>query len=137
MKKLQDYGTEPLEIVNARITSAKITFDRDIFLSCWLMLGYEGAGQGYGGYVLGGAPSESKNFSAGDHANQPNLAAHWIAHVMAIGEVTDFSNLTGKVIRVAKDSDKFNAKIVGIGHAIEDKWFFQEQEFAALRDRRE
>jgi hypothetical protein len=138
MKRLNEIDIECV-VRNARITKAEITFDRDVFLGCWLYLGFDGYGQGFGGYVLGGKPKEpsSSPFPAGDHANQPNLAGHFIAHIMRIGDVEEFSKLQGKIIRVAHDKDKLHGSIIGIGHAVEDKWFFPELELAEIQNKGE
>jgi hypothetical protein len=135
VKNLSEYDGEPQpHIINAIIEDATIRFDRDIFLSCWLTLNYGGTGQGFGGYVLGGTPRHTGTFPAGDHANQPNVAGHYIANVMAVVGVTEFDHLRNKVIRVVQSSKGYGSNILGIGHPIEDKWFFPNQELDELQD---
>ena len=121
---MADKGIE----VNAVITSADVTLDRDCFLSCWLMLDYGGSGQGFGGYVLGGV-SDTK---AGRHEEQKNIAAIWLVGVLEAAGVTKLSDCVGKVVRVRKVSDF--GDILAIGHAIKnDKWFEPRKAFAFMK----
>lgn len=107
-------------IENGRITSADIVFSRGFALDCWIMLEFDGSGQGFGGYVLGGNPFDTSAVCA-RHEEQRNLAADFIGGVMAVADVEKFSALTGKVIRVRRESP-FGA-IEAIGHAFKDRWY--------------
>jgi len=112
------------EIVNARIQSAEIGYDREVFLSVWLILDYGGGScQGFGGYILGGDPYH--DMVANNHAGQSNIAGEFIAQCLSIGGAEKFNQLPGKVIRVRRGGG-WNGKIEAIGHAIEDKWFEPE-----------
>lgn len=103
---------------NAIIQSASIGLDRGSFLCAWVHLDYGGAGQGFGGYVLGGTPDAK----AGDHRNQKNLAAEFIVRVLAAAGVESWSDLPGKTVRVRKASEW--GDILAIGHIVKrDKWF--------------
>lgn len=121
-----------MDIQNARIGSADINFDRGFILSAWLHLEFEGCGQGFGGYVLGGKPDTT--CACNDHPNQPNLAADFIGHCMAIADVEQWSKMAGKIIRV-KRADKYG-KILAIGHAVKDLWYEPEhsETFKAARE---
>lgn len=103
-------------IKNAIIRSADIRIDRDIFLSVWLNLDYGGAGQHFGGYILGGLP----DVKAGKHHEMPNLAADFIVQCMLMAGVEDFKNIVGKSIRVAIHE---NGDIAAIGHILKDEWY--------------
>ena len=111
------HRAKKVEIVNAIIREATIGFDRGFILSAWLHLDYGGAGQGFGGYVLGGDPyGESR---VAQHAEQPNIAGEWIASILAVAGVEQWSELVGKVVRVECES----GRVTGIGHPVKDKWF--------------
>lgn len=116
-------------ITNARIVDADISFSRGFILDCHLTLGFEGAGQGFGGYVLGGNPFDTTAVAA-RHKDQPNIAAHFIGGVLAIAGVEHFSQLKGKIVRVGKEDEW--GSILAIGHAIDDKWFDPKVELEKL-----
>ena len=108
---------------NAIITSVSITNDDHGLLSAWLMLEYAGGGQGFGGYSL----YLPKSFLHHDEQKQGNYAGLFIWRCMEIGEVSEWSQLPGKTIRVRKE-DEFG-KIISIGHIIKDDWFDPAKEF--------
>lgn len=116
-------------IENGRITSADIVFSRGFILDCWLHLEFEGSGQGFGGYVLGGNPFDETALAA-KHSEQPNVAADFIGGCMAVADVEKFSDLAGKVIRVERDAPY--GVIVAIGHAFKDRWYRPKERLAAL-----
>lgn len=120
-------GTAHIE--NGRITSADIVFSRGFALYCWVHLEFEGSGQGFGGYVLGGNPFAASAVCA-RHETQKNLAADFIGGVMAVADVEKFSALPGKVIRVRRDSPF--GTIEAIGHAFKDRWYVPKERFAFL-----
>lgn len=119
-----------MKITNGIIREFRIGFDRDIFLSAWVFIEHQDGGhQGFGGYVLGG----TKDCRAGNHAEQGNLAAEWLVGVMLAADVEDYTKIVGRAIRVKRDSDNFNANIVGIGHILkDDRWFEPKAAFAKL-----
>ena len=113
--------------VNAKIESASIQLDRDCFLNSWLTLNYGVGCQGFGGYVLGGLP----DIPAGRHEQQKNLAAEWIVSILIAAEVTKWSDLPGKCLRVKK-VDEFG-DIIAIGHITrDDRWFNPKERMAAM-----
>lgn len=116
-------------IENGRITNADILFSRGFILDCWLTLEFEGSGQGFGGFVLGGNPFDD-DARAARHGEQPNLAADFIGGIMAIADVEKFSDLKGKVIRVERETSM--GPIVAIGHPFKDHWYRPTERFAAL-----
>ena len=116
-------------IVNAVISAAGIRVERGFFLTSWLDLDYGGAGQGYGGFVLGGLPGTE----AGKHAEQANIAAEWIAGVMRAAGVDSWADLPGKPLRVKLSSPGLAGRIEAIGHFIhEDRWFDGREAMARL-----
>lgn len=116
------------QIENAKIEDAKIIIERGFILTVWLSLGYDGSGQGFGGYALGGAPFTDNALN--NHKDQPNLAADFITHVMAIADVEDWSKLPGKIIRVRR-GEGFGGEIKGIGHPVKNIWYFPSK---AMKD---
>lgn len=107
-------------VENGRIVGADIIFARGFALDCTLTLAFEGYGQGFGGYVLGGNPFDQSAVCA-RHKEQPNIAADFIGGVMAVAEVEKFSQLVGKIVRVRRDEPY--GIIVAIGHPIKDIWY--------------
>lgn len=117
---LSDY-----EIVNARIDSARIQMDREVFLSAWLGLDYGGSGQGFGGYVLGGSTTGGVRAAA---ANKKPYAALFIVRCMEIAGVDSWDKMVGKVIRVEHN----HSDVRRIGHALKDDWFCPKEEFSKI-----
>lgn len=117
-------------IENGIITDADIKFSGGFILDCWLMLQFEGTGQGFGGYVLGGNPFDTTAACA-RHDRQKNLAADFIGGVMAVAGVESFSELKGKVIRVERET--LMGPIIAIGHPINDRWYRPRDRMAMLQ----
>ena len=108
-----------MEIKNTVIEDIKITNDDHGLLSAWLYLDYGDCGhQGFGGYAL----YLPKSFK---HHNLLSHAGHWIFRVMEIAEVSEWSQLKGKTIRVKSE----RSKIHEIGHIVKDDWFNPEKDF--------
>jgi len=107
---------------NAIIESADLNTEDFGVLTLWLMLKYDGGGQGFGGYCLYN-PHEK---------NPKNYAGLFIYQCMRIAGVEHFSKMVGKAIRVRIGDD---GKIKEIGHIIEDKWFDPMWESYGLEDR--
>jgi hypothetical protein len=111
---------------NAVIDLATISRDDHGLLSAWLMLDYGGSGQGFGGYALY-LPREWK------HApGQPNFAGHFIWRVMEVTDVTEWSRLVGRTIRVRATDGGIRA----IGHIVKNEWFDPTSEFNEVMGRR-
>jgi hypothetical protein len=117
------------KIYNAIIESAEISLDRDAFLCAWVHVRLDKACcQGFGGFVLGGIPS----VAAGAHGAQKNLAAECIVKILLAADVTEWSKLRGKTIRIKKHD--MSGPIVAIGHIIEDdRWFNPKETFEAMK----
>ena len=117
-----------LEIVNAVIESVSLgAYDgKGSCLTAWLHLSYDGSGQGFGGYALY-LPKSWKH-----HAIE-SPAGHFIQRCLDIADVTEWSKLPGKTIRVKKPTG-WGGTIKGIGHIIKDDWFYPEVDFAKARE---
>jgi hypothetical protein len=107
---------------NAIIEGAQITNDDHGLLSAWLMLKYDGSGQGFGGYVL----YLPHGFEHHNDAHK-DCCGIFIWRCMQIAEVTEWSKMVGKAIRVRKDSEF--GDIQAIGHIIKNDWFCPKIEF--------
>jgi hypothetical protein len=102
-----------MEIENARISSVRLGFDRDIFLSFWVTVEGKGWGQGVGGYVLskqGDSEGYGKGFAA-------------IANLLAVVGVESWEELKGQLIRVKHRGTAGSSEPPIIGHIIDDKWW--------------
>ena len=97
-------------IKNATIISTKISTDP--VLSAWLILEFDGTGQGFGGYCL-----YNKNH-VGDCGGQ------FLQRVLEVVGVDEWEKLKGKNIRVDHDM----SKIYGIGNIIKNEWFYPSEE---------
>ena len=112
---------ENLELTNAVITSAEISNDVHRLLTAWIYLKYGEGSQVFGGDVL----YLPKSFI---HHGLESPAGHFIWRVMEIAEVSRWSELEGKTIRV-----KHNSNIVWeIGHIIKDDWFCPSRDCETL-----
>jgi len=112
---------------NAVITNVSITNDDHGLLSAWLTLDYGGSGQGFGGYSL----YLPKTFTH-HKDSKGNYAGLFIWRCMEIGEVSEWSQLVGKSIRVRKEREF--EQIKAIGHIIKDDWFYPKEEFEELEN---
>ena len=95
-------------IENGRIRSTTLGMDDSPF-TAWLHLEFDGTGQGFGGYVLGG-----------------EFGMAFIEAVLDVVGVSKWEDLKGQYLRVRRDMPGFGGKIVAIGHIIHDRWFEPE-----------
>jgi hypothetical protein len=100
-------------IQNAKIKSTFIGFEDHGFLTSWLSLELDGSRQGFGGFNLKG-----------------DFTDRWIKRILEVLEKNSWEELKGTVVRVDGDFDK----IYGIGHFINDKWFYPSREASHERD---
>jgi hypothetical protein len=112
-----------MEIRNAIISRAVLTAEERGLLTAWVYLDYGGSGQGFGGYALY-LPKEFLN-----HRISHGYAGHFIWRVMEIAGVSEWSQLTGKTIRVKSDYSKVHA----IGHIVNEDWFDPSADFKAAQ----
>ena len=106
------------EIKNAVITSAEIRNDDHGCLTMWVTLDYGHSGQGFGGYVLYVPPSSP-------HHDMKSYAGHFIDRCLRVAGVCKVSDMKGKTVRV----DASMGKVDGIGHIINDDWFYPSKDF--------
>jgi hypothetical protein len=109
-----------IKTCNAVITSATITNDDHGLLSAWISLDYGGSGQSFGGYAL----YLPKSFR--HHKVDSGYAGHFIWRVMEVADVSEWSKLKGKTVRVKREHSKVHA----IGHIVKDDWFDPSVYFA-------
>jgi hypothetical protein len=110
--------SDELEIKNAIIESATITSDDHGCLSAWLSLNYGDSGQGFGGYAL----YLPKSFT---HHKLDSVAGHFLWRCMEVADVTEWSRMVGKTIRVRCNFSQIEA----IGHIVKDDWFCPKDDF--------
>lgn len=117
-------------VKNAIIKSAR--FDNERGLSAWLDLDYGGSGQGFGGFMLYVPSSWGR---PGELPKEPqlNYCGHWIYRCLEIAEVSDWSKLAGRTIRVR--GEEWGPKSA-IGHIVKDDWFDPKVEFERMRSER-
>ena len=106
-------------IINAIITGANITIKERGFLDCWIHLDYGGLHQSFGGYTLY-LPKTYTNH------NVLSVAGHHIFRLMEIAGAEDWSEMTGKSIRVKRDG---GIQVVSVGHIIKDDWYTPKDDF--------
>jgi len=99
---------------NAIIKRTSLGFEDHGLMTAYLHLEQPGAGQGFGGYRLD-APKDAPS----------PMATFFIARVLRTVGVDDWEQLPGKHVRVVGEDF---GKILGIGHILEDKWFYPEKE---------
>jgi hypothetical protein len=112
----------PIEIKNAVIESAHLSFADRAFLDAWLKLDYGGTGQAFGGYTLY-LPKKFSNHSL------KSPAGHFIYRVCEIAGVEDWDRLKGKTIRVRVE----NGLIKAVGHIVKDDWFDPSLDFCEFK----
>lgn len=112
---------------NAQIESASLGVEDHGLLTSYLRLVQGGCCQGFGGYGLDGQPSERID---GAKRTPSVYCGWWIARILETVGVSDWKDLKGKYIRV--DGEDFG-KIDGIGHIVEDRWFYPAKEIAAMK----
>ncbi len=109
------------ETKNAIIESVSLDDADRGFLTGWLHLKYSGgSGQGFGGHTL----YLPKGF--GHHDAKAGYAGHFIWRCMEIADVTAWSKMPGKAIRVKIE----DGLIVAIGHVLNEDWFEPRKDWA-------
>lgn len=112
------------EIRNARIASTTLgpkASDGRCF-SSFVHLEWKGGGQGFGGFA----------FDAWNKPMDRRVGCAWgmefIARTLEAVGVESWEELKGKYVRIDGD----HARIHGIGHIVEDKWFYPERDLKFL-----
>ena len=110
------------EIKNAIIQSVSLdTGDRGL-LTAWVHLDYGGSCQGFGGHALY-LPKSYKHFT-----EKGDFAGHFIFRCMEVAEVTEWSKMKGKTVRVKIKK----GLAVAIGHIFKDDWFCPSADFERM-----
>ena len=105
------------KIKNARIESTMLGTEDHGIMTAWLMLDYNGVGQGFGGY---GFDNPIKN-EYGGFRKREGIAwgMEYIIRVLKVVGVTKWEDLPGKFIRVKCT----HTGILEIGNILKDEWF--------------
>ena len=116
-------------IKNAKITSASIFVEDHGILTSYLQLDYaEGSTQGFGGYAL-------DSYNKATDKREPHIGLSiWVKGIMDTLDVDYWDKLPGTPVRVALDSNGWNATIIGIGHFLNNKWFEPKVAFKEFRE---
>lgn len=115
-------------IKNAIIKSISLNSEDHGCLTAWLQLDYGGSCQGFGGYGL----YLPKSFT---HHKVESFAGHFIYRCCEIAGVTEWSKLVGKTIRVELSEHGLGGRILGIGHIVNDDWFYPKKDFEEAKMR--
>jgi hypothetical protein len=92
----------------AKIKDARLSMDRNTFLTFWITLNYEGAGhQGFGGYCLD-AYDDEKERRVGTAAG-----CEIIRQLLDMFKVNDFREMKGRIVYAIRE-EGWNSKVVGI-----------------------
>ena len=106
------------ELKNATITEVRLSNGDHGLLSAWLTLDYGGSMQNFGGHAL-----------YNPNHKTPNYAGLFIWRVLEVVDVSEWSKLVGKTIRVRAGHNGVEA----IGHIVNDVWFHPSEELQSLR----
>lgn len=103
---------------NAKIKSVQLGYEDHGLLTCFLTLEQDSTCQGFGGWRLDAPKGKHSIFGT-----------FWIKRILDTVGVMEWSDLKGKFVRVA--GEEFGL-IDGIGHIVEDRWFYPKKEIAEL-----
>lgn len=117
---------QDLHIQNAKIAATQLGYDDHGIVTAFLQLQWPGMGGGFGGYVL--------------HSDHPNsgltaFGIQYIRSVLDVVGVRTWEDLAGKHVRIVQEPGSNLNRIIGIGHIMEDRWFFPHElgsEYEAL-----
>ena len=98
---------------NAQIKRTSLGYEDHGILTCYLHLEQAGSGQGFGGYRLDA------------HKGSSIWTDFWVKRILEVVGVGTWEELPGKFVRV--EGAEFG-EIAGIGHILEDKWFYPKKE---------
>ncbi len=102
---------------NAIIEATHLGNEDHGIMSCMLFLKFSGCSQGFGGYALDQYDARKKD----------RVGCAWgmefIMRILATVGAAKWEDLKGKHLRVRRDHDGWNGKIIAIGHIVEDRWF--------------
>lgn len=110
-------------ILNAVITNTILDIGDRGFLQGWVFVDHERGSQGFGGYTL----YLPKDW--GNHSTNINYAGHFITRVLQVAGAGSWEKLKGMTLRI----DWEFSEIYGIGHIIEDDWFYPQDDFEKMK----
>ncbi len=100
-----------MKIQNAKIKSTILGYEGHGIFTCHLNLEYDGGGQAFGGYGMGGYDKKS--------GKQSGYGSEFIKRVLKVVGVEKWEDLPGKHIRVEAE----HTKVHRIGNILKDEWF--------------
>lgn len=112
-------GVYALEVQNAVIKSVSISNEDHGCLTAWLHCEWDGAGCGFGGYMLG---KRDENNVEGK-----GYCAEFLNRCMKTVGQDRWEDLKGKPLRILHEG--IGGNIVAIGHYFKDEWFCPRTEF--------
>ena len=92
----------------ARIDKAMLGYEDHGILTAMLTVDYGGSGQGVGGYVLDRFDRDTARRRGAE------FGMEWIVRCMRACGVTEWSQIVGRTIFVLRESEDYNARVVGI-----------------------
>lgn len=114
-----------MKTVNAKIDSTQLGMEYHDIMTYHLSLDYgDSSHQGFGGFTLDGPYKENGEFV------ERRGSAYGMESIMQILKtvgVSHWEDLPGKHIRVKRDYQANNSRIIAIGHITKDKWFEPEE----------
>ena len=111
-----EVGLNKIRISNALIRSIDITLDRGSFLCCWVFCDWGGSACGFGGYPLDAYDPEAKDRAGCE------FGARYLRELICVLGTESFKKAERSVVRIAHGG--LGESIYGIGHAIDDRWFW-------------
>lgn len=103
------------EIHNAKITGTMLGVEDHGIFTSFVYLEWEGAGIGFGGYVLGG-----------------QSGIDFIREILEVVGVEKWEDLKGKYVRV--EMDGLGRPCKGIGNILKDKWLYPREFFTTVEE---
>lgn len=113
-------------IENAKITSTVLGYEGHGIFTCVLGLEMNGTGISFGDYGLDEWSEDKKK-----RIDTKGTGLEFIKEIMRTVGVDKWEDLRNKFVRV--DIEGLGGRALGIGHIMEDKWFYPKQWFEERR----
>jgi len=110
-------------VINAKIGYTTLGVEDHGIMTFMIGMEWDGSGQGMGGYALD-SWSKEQDKRVG-HADSIMM----IRDIIETVGVDSWEKLKGQYVRIVRESDSWSARIIGIGHIVEDKWCFLSDYF--------
>jgi hypothetical protein len=104
-------------IENGKIASTSLGIEDHGIFSSMIMIEFNGSVQGFGGWALDKFSKEL------DQRIGTAFGCQFILELLKTLEVSTWDELKGLNVRVKRESDSYDARIVAIGHIIKNQWF--------------